>query len=94
MSKMCKTWHVDEEMMNRDGSKMTVGTGGKLGRTLRTREEYGKGTNTGCTRFFSCIAGNWPSLKRKRKTTFGLLEMKNCNMQFYNNLIVYHFPHG
>lgn len=61
MSKMYKTWHLDEEMMNRDGSKVTVGTGRKLGRTLKTREGTGRKLIQG--------ADNWPSLKRKRKTT-------------------------
>lgn len=39
---MYKTWHLDEEMMNRDGSKMAVGTGRKLGRTPKTREGTGR----------------------------------------------------
>lgn len=51
--KMCKAWHLDEEM-NRGGSWMTVGTGRKLGRKLKIRERYEKKMNTGHTRFFLC----------------------------------------
>lgn len=38
---------------------MTVGTGRKLGRKLKIREGYEKKMNTGHTRFFLCVTGNW-----------------------------------
>lgn len=59
MSKMYKTRHLDEEVMTRNGCQMTVGTGRKLCRKLKGKEGHGKKINTGHTRVFSYVAGDW-----------------------------------